>query len=129
MLPLCREEGVGVLPWSPLARGWLARPPDEKRATARGGEDTYADRLYEDFPEADDVIARVGRVAENRGVSRARVALAWLLRQPGVTAPIVGATKPEHLDDAVAAVGLELTDEEAALLEEPYRPRPVRGHE
>ncbi|MGH7540290.1 MAG: aldo/keto reductase [Gemmatimonadota bacterium] len=128
MIPLCREEGIGIIPWSPLARGWLTRPPAEKVATARGEEDVFATRLY-DFPEADEIIRRVGQVADERGVSRARVALAWVLGRPGVTAPIVGATKMSHLEDAIAAVELELDEEEVARLEEPYPPRPVRGHE
>jgi len=127
MLPLCREEGVGVLPWSPLARGWLARPAHEKETTERGVTDTFQERLY-DFSEADRIIERVGEVAVERGVSRAQVALAWLLSRPGVTAPVVGATKPRHLADAVAAVELELTEGEIARLEEPYPPRPIRGH-
>lgn len=127
MIPLCEEEGVAVIPWSPLARGWLARPPGEKRATDRGEEDTYAPRLY-DFDEADEIIRRVGQVAEARGVSRARVALAWLLSRPAVTAPIVGATKMEHLEEAIGAVDLELDEEEVRRLEEAYPPRPVRGH-
>ncbi len=128
MLPLCRDEGVGVLPWSPLARGWLARPSGQEKATARGEQDDYAEELYRDFPEADRVVERVGEIAAARGVRRARVALAWLLSRPGVTAPVVGATKLDHLEDAVAAVDLELTDREIERLEEPYRPRPVRGH-
>ncbi len=128
MLPLCREEGIGVLPWSPLARGWLARPPEAKEATARGETDDYTDRLYTDFPDADEVIRRVGEVAEDRGATRAQVALAWLLGNDAVTAPIVGATKTEHLEEAIGAVGLELTAEERTRLEEPYTPRPIRGH-
>ena len=128
MMPLCREEGIGVLPWSPLARGWLARPPEKKTGTARGEQDEYAPRLY-DFDEADDIIRRVGEMAQERGVSRAQVALAWLLSKPGVTSPIVGATKMPHLEDALAAVEVELSQEEVERLEEPYPPRPVRGHE
>jgi len=128
MMPLCRQEGVGVLPWSPLARGWLARPRTEKDATDRGEVDEYALRLY-DFPEADEIIRAVGEVADARGVSRAQVALAWLLGRDGVTAPIVGSTRPEHLDEAVEALGLSLTEEEQERLEAPYPPRPVRGHE
>jgi len=127
MIPLCTDEGIGILPWSPLARGWLTRPPDRREATARGGSDDYADRLY-DYPEADDIIERVGAVAESRGVSRAQVALAWLLAKPEVTAPIVGATKMGHLEDAIAALDVELSNEEITRLEEPYPPRPVRGH-
>lgn len=128
MLRLCDEEGIGVIPWSPLARGWLARPPSEKTATDRGEEDSYSPRLYDD-PQSDTIIERVGQVAEDRGVSRAQVALAWLLQRPEVTAPIVGATKMDHLEDALGAVDVELTDAEVELLEEPYEPRPVRGHE
>ena len=128
MLRLCEEEGIGVIPWSPLARGWLARPPSEKKATDRGEEDTYSPRLYDD-PQSDAIIERVGQVADERGVSRAQVALAWLLRRPEVTAPIVGATKMDHLEDALDGVDVELTDDEVELLEEPYAPRPVRGHE
>jgi len=128
MMPLCREEGVGAIPWSPLARGWLTRPPSDKESTSRGESDDFARRLY-DFPEADEIIRRVGQVAEDHGASRAQVALAWLLAQPGVTAPIVGATKMDHLEDALGALDLELTDDEIDLLEEAYPPRPVRGHE
>lgn len=115
-------------PWSPLARGWLARPPSDKKATDRGEEDSCSPQLYDD-PQSDTIIERVDQVAENRGISRAQVALAWLRHQPAVTAPIVGATKMEHLEDAIGAVDVELTDHEIELLEEPYEPRPVRGHE
>jgi aryl-alcohol dehydrogenase (NADP+) len=127
MLPLCREEGVGVIPWSPLARGWLARPVDAREATDRGTEDDYARRMY-DFPERDEIVRRVGEVAGERGVSRARVALAWLLGKEGVTAPIVGSTKAAHLEDALEALELELTEEEIERLEAPYPPREVQGH-
>lgn len=127
MIPLCRELGVGILPWSPLARGYLTRPPEEKEATARGGVDDYARKLY-GSAEADRILDAVGRVAEARGVSRAQVALAWLLSKPDVTAPIVGATKLQHLEDALAAVELALEPEEVELLEAEYRPRPVLGH-
>jgi aryl-alcohol dehydrogenase-like predicted oxidoreductase len=124
MLPLCVDQGIGVIPWSPLARGRLARPWDEE--TARSETDEFGRRLYGDDDRA--VADRVGQVAEARGVPRAQVALAWLLGRPGVTAPIVGATKPGHLADAVAAVGLHLTADEVRLLEEPYRPHDVRGY-
>ena len=127
MMPLCREEGIGVIPWSPLARGWLTRPAKKKDATSRGETDDFASRLY-DFPEADDIIRAVGEIADARGVSRAQVALAWVLGRPGVTAPIVGATKMAHLDDALAALDIELDEDEVARLEAPYPPRPVRGH-
>ena len=128
MMPLCREEGIGVLPWSPLARGFLAgnRKRGERSATAREQSDTFAHDLY--YSDADyDVVDRVVEVAAAKGVAPAQIALAWLLRQPGVTAPIVGASKMEQLDQAVAAVGVRLTDEEAARLEEPYVPHAVLG--
>ena len=127
MMPLCREEGVGVIPWSPLARGHLARPLEERKATTRAKTDDYARGLY-DFPESEEIIRRVGQVASERGVSRARVALAWLMGKDAVTAPIVGATKLDHLEDAIGAVEVELTDEEMERLEEPYPPREVQGH-
>jgi 1-deoxyxylulose-5-phosphate synthase len=127
MLPLCREAGVGVIPWSPLARGRLARPPGEA-GTARAGSDAFGSTLYRDAEEADRAIQEaVGRVAEARGASRASVALAWVLAQPGVSAPIVGASKPGHLEDAVAALDLVLSAEELAALGAPYRPRAVAG--
>ncbi len=126
MIPQCRDMGVGLIPWSPLARGHLARSADQRTATGRGGNDPYADELYEHANAA--IIDVVGEIAELRGVSRAQVALAWLMSRPGVTAPIIGATKVHHIDDAVAAVGLELTDDEVARLEAPYRPREVVGH-
>ena len=128
MMPLCREEGIGVLPWSPLARGFLAgnRKRGERSATKREASDTFAHDLY--YGDADyDVVDRVVEVAAEKGVAPAQIALAWLLRQPGVTAPIVGASKMEQLDQAVAAVGVRLTDEEAARLEAPYIPHTVLG--
>lgn len=127
MIPLCRELGVGVLPWSPLARGYLTRPAGSREATPRGEVDDYARKLY-GSDEADRIIDAVGRVAEARGVTRAQVSLAWLLSSPHVTAPIVGATKMHHLDDALAATTLVLEAEEVELLEAEYRPRPVLGH-
>ena len=129
MLPLCREEGVGVIPWSPLARGLLAgaRPPSEKGDTTRGQSDSYTPLLYGQ-PGDDQVISALKRVADQRGQSPARVALAWLYGNPAVTAPIVGATRLSHLDDAIAAVELTLAPEERAALEAPYRPHDVRGH-
>jgi aryl-alcohol dehydrogenase-like predicted oxidoreductase len=128
MLPLCRSEGIGVIPWSPLARGRLARPSTGAPATERAGADPFAESLYR-RSEADDraVVDRLGEVAAARGLPRAQVALAWLLRKPGVTAPIVGATRPEHLGDAVAALAVKLSDEEMRRLEEPYVPHPVAG--
>jgi 1-deoxyxylulose-5-phosphate synthase len=128
MIPLCLDQGVGVIPWSPLARGLLAgtRERGGERRTVRAGADPLADEMYE---EADfDVVDAVRSVAGERGVPPAQVALAWLLGRPAVSAPIVGATKLDHLDDAVAAVDLTLTAEEVARLEAPYRPHPVIGH-
>ena len=127
MMPLCREEGVGVIPWSPLARGHLARPLEERKSTRRAKTDDYARGLY-DFPASEEIIRRVGEIASERGVSRAQVALAWLMDKDAVTAPIVGATKLDHLEDAIGAVEVELTEEEMERLEEPYPPREVQGH-
>jgi 1-deoxyxylulose-5-phosphate synthase len=125
MLPLCVDEGVGVIPWSPLARGRLTRAWDE--ATHRSGLDQFGRSLYQQ-PDSDrQVVDAVGKVAEARGVPRAQVALAWVLSRPGVAAPIVGATRLEHLTDAVAAVDLRLDDDEVAELEAPYTPHPVAG--
>jgi aryl-alcohol dehydrogenase-like predicted oxidoreductase len=126
MHPLCLDQGVGVIPWSPLARGRLARLPEERRTT-RSHSDPYADRMY---TEADDAVVRaVADVAKARGLPMAQVGLAWMLGKDVVTAPIVGATKPGHVEDAVAAVGIRLTEEEVAALEAPYVPHPVLGHE
>lgn len=131
MNKLCVEEGIGLIPWSPLARGFLMgnRTPEGKSgATTRAKSDTYSKSMYyaqEDFKIVDEVTA----LAKERGVSNAQVALAWLLGKPGVTAPIIGATKMAHLEDAVAAVELRLTDEEVARLEEHYVPHRVLGHE
>lgn len=128
MLPLCRAEGVAVLPWSPLARGFLAgnRRKGESGATARARGDDFARELY--YRDADFAIAeRVVEVAAARGVNPVQVALAWILRQEGVTAPIVGATRLEQLDELVAALDLTLTDEECRRLEEPYVPHAVLG--
>jgi 1-deoxyxylulose-5-phosphate synthase len=126
MIPQCQDMGVGVIPWSPLARGMLAgtRTRDGQRRTTRAASDSFADHLYTD--DDFEIVDRVAEVARERGVSPAQVALAWLLHQPGVTAPIVGATKLAHLEDAIAAAELTLSEEEAARLEEPYRPRAVR---
>ncbi len=126
MLPLCADQGVGVIPWSPLARGRLTR--DWEEATKRSETDAFGSTLYD--PESSDktVVQRVGEVAAERDVPRAQVALAWMLSKPVVTAPIVGATKMQHLEDAAAAVDLELSPEEIARLEEPYVPHSVAGH-
>jgi aryl-alcohol dehydrogenase (NADP+) len=124
MLPLCLDQGVGVIPWSPLARGRLTRPWDT--ATARTETDEFGGTLYRDEDAA--IVAKVLDVAERRGVSAAQVALAWVMAQPGVTSPIVGVTRPEHLDDAVCAVDLELTDAELEELSAGYVPRGIAGH-
>ena len=127
MLPLCREEKIAVIPWSPLARGRLARPR-QGESTRRLETDAFGKSMYSRTEEADHkVIDRLGKVAEQRGVSRAQMALAWLLAKPGVTSPIVGATKPHHLQDAVAALAIKPTAEEMHALEEPYVPHPVLG--
>ncbi|WP_138761149.1 aldo/keto reductase [Modestobacter altitudinis] len=123
MLPLCADEGIGVIPWSPLARGRLTR--DWDASTTRSETDEFGSKLYNDADQV--IVERVAEVAEARGVPRAQVALAWLLSKPVVTAPIVGVTKDRHLDDAVAAVDLELTPAEIARLEEPYTPHAVVG--
>jgi len=130
MIPLCRDEGIGLIPWSPLARGFLAgnRRREGRGETSRARTDDFAHRLY--YNDGDfEVVDRVGEIAGARGVSHAQVALAWLLHQPGVTAPIVGASKPHHLEDALAAPGLKLDDSELKALAEPYRPHPVLGHD
>jgi aryl-alcohol dehydrogenase-like predicted oxidoreductase len=129
MLPLCIDQGVGVIPWSPLARGMLAgnRTRGGERLTTRAGSDPFGDYLY-DQPTDFDVVERVVEVAGERSVPPAQVALAWLLHKPGVTAPIVGATKPAHLEDALAGEQLALSAQEIARLEEPYVPHPVLGH-
>jgi aryl-alcohol dehydrogenase-like predicted oxidoreductase len=128
MMGLCEAEGIGVIPWSPLARGRLARPWDERAGTERAGSDEFGKTLYASTEEADRaVVDRVGEVAAARGVPRAQIALAWLLNKPAVTSPIIGATKPHHLEDAVAALSINLTPEEMTRLEEPYVPHPVLG--
>ncbi|MCA2202170.1 aldo/keto reductase [Streptomyces sp. BSE7F] len=124
MLPLCADQGVGVLPWSPLARGRLTR--DWGVTTERSATDRFGSTLYQEGDRA--IVEAVARVAEARGVPRAQVGLAWLLHQDTVTAPVVGAAKPSHIEDAVAAVDLALTDKELEELAEPYTPHPVAGH-
>jgi aryl-alcohol dehydrogenase-like predicted oxidoreductase len=129
MIPQCTDQGVAVLPWSPLARGLLAgnRTREGERLTTRAQTDAFGDSLY--TPEIDfAVVDRAAEVAQARGVPPAQVALAWLLHKPGVTAPIVGATKLAHLEDAVAAEQLTLDDAEIARLEEPYVPHAIAGH-
>jgi aryl-alcohol dehydrogenase-like predicted oxidoreductase len=127
MLPLCADQGVAVIPWSPMARGKLTRAWTDE-GTARSGTDEFGKTLYVGEDESDHrIVDAVGEIAGRRGVSRAQVALAWVAGNPTVTAPIVGATKPHHLTDAVAALGLELTGDERERLESDYRPRPVSG--
>ena len=129
MMPLCREEGIGVIPWSPLARGFLAgnRRGTERGDTVRAQTDAFAHEMYyadDDFTIAD----RAAALAERRGVQPTQVALAWLLSRPGVTAPIIGASKLRHLDEAVAALRVRLEPEEVRFLEEPYAPHRILGH-
>ena len=130
MIPLCVDQGVGVTCWSPLARGWLtgSRTREGDRRTVRARSDPFADSLY-GRPGDFEVVDRLAEVAGEREVSAAQVALAWLLQRPGITAPIVGATKLQHLDDALQAERLTLSPVEMARLEEPYVPHPVLGHE
>jgi 1-deoxyxylulose-5-phosphate synthase len=126
MLPLCEAEKIGVIPWSPLARGRLTRDWDE--TSERSQTDEFGKTLYTATAEADrKIVERVAEVAANRGIPRAQVALAWVLQKSPVSAPIVGATKPHHLDDAVAALSVKLTPEEISMLEQPYMPHPVLG--
>ena len=129
MLPLCRAEGIGVIPWSPLARGFLTgnRSSQDYIESKRAKTDDYAQHLY--YRDTDfDVVARVVDLAERRDVKPAQIALAWLLHQEGVTAPIIGASKMFHLEDAVAALDIELSEKDVDYLEEPYQPHPVLGH-
>jgi aryl-alcohol dehydrogenase (NADP+) len=129
MIPLCLDQGVGIIPWSPLARGFLcgARTREAPRVTSRAQTDTYADGLY--FTEMDfQILDAVLEVSEARGLKPAQVALAWMLSLPWVDAPIIGSTKAHHLEEALAALDIKLTDEETARLEAPYGPRPVLGH-
>jgi len=129
MMPLCREEGIGVIPWSPLARGFLAGNRDKahRGETLRAKSDDFAHKLY--YADADFTIAdRVVALAERRGLKPAQIALAWLLGKPGVTAPIVGASKLSHLDDALGALDIRLDGDEITSLEELYQPHPVLGH-
>ena len=129
MLPLCRDQGIGVIPWSPLARGFLAgnRTPDKSGETTRSKSDDFAHSMY--YHDSDfKVVDRVLELANRRGTRPAQIALAWMLHQPGITAPIIGASKPHHLQDAVAALDIKLSDDERHLLEEPYQPHPVLGH-
>ena len=125
MIPLCLDEGIGTIVWSPLARGRLARAWDDAKATARSGNDGFADMLYTPLTEQSDhaIIDAVGAVAQARGVKRAQVALAWLRSKPVVTAPLVGASTVRQIDDAAASLDIELSDAEIRALEAPYTPR------
>lgn len=123
MLPLCVDQGVGVIPWSPLARGRLTRPWDT--VSARSETDEFGQSLYHDSDKA--IVEQVEAVAHRHGVPAAQVALAWVLAKPGITSPIVGVTKPHHLSDAVAALDVKLTEDDMAALEEPYTPRAIAG--
>ena len=128
MMGLCLAEGIGVIPWSPLARGRLTRPWTEEPPTKRAGTDQFGRTLYKGGEASDrEIVAAVQRVAEARGATMAQVALAWVLVRPGVTAPIIGASKMAHLEDALAAMALRLTTEEVAALEAPYTPRRIAG--
>jgi 1-deoxyxylulose-5-phosphate synthase len=130
MLGLCLAEGIGVIPWSPLARGRLARPWESRTSTTRSQIDEYGKSLYDATEEADRrVIDRVGEIAKARKVPRAQIALAWLLHKPAITAPIVGATKLQHLEDAIAALKIKLSDAEMKALEAPYVPHAIVGFE
>ncbi len=129
MMPLCLDLGVGVIPWSPLARGFLAgnRTRDDRRPTTRSASDAFADEMYYE-PYDFDVVVRVVELANQYGVTPAQIALAWLMHKPGITAPIIGASKMTHLEQAVKAVKMELSAEDMAYLEEPYRPHAILGH-
>ena len=130
MLGLCLAEGIGVLPWSPLARGRLTRAWESQSSTTRSQTDEYGKQIYSGTEEADKpVVDRVGEIAEARGITRAQIALAWLFHQPAVTAPIVGVTKPHHLEEAVGALAIKLSEAEIEALEAPYVPHPVVGFE
>jgi aryl-alcohol dehydrogenase (NADP+) len=123
MLPLCLDQGVGVIPWSPLARGRVTRPWDAQ--TARTETDEFGRSLYGEDTKV--IVERVAAVADERGVTPAQVALAWVSKHPAVTAPIIGATKPHHLEEAVTSVDIRLTSEELRALEAPYTPKQTRG--
>jgi len=130
MIPFCLEEGVGIIPWSPLARGFLTgtRKPGDHQSTTRAQTDDYAQSMY--YRHSDfDVVAQVIDLAERRDLTPAQIALAWLLHKPGVTAPIIGASKSGHLEQAIAALDVQFSQEEIALLEETYQPHPVLGHD
>ncbi|HTC13146.1 MAG TPA: aldo/keto reductase, partial [Chthoniobacterales bacterium] len=129
MNPLCRAEGIALIPWSPLARGFLAgnRRSEDKGETVRAKTDQFAHGLY--YKEGDfEVVDHVTEMAQKRGIANAQVALAWILHQPGITSPIIGATKAHHIEDAIKAAELKLTQEELDYLSAPYKPHPILGH-
>lgn len=127
MIPLCQDQGIGLIPWSPLARGRLARPW-QSESTKRSQTDRFGNTMYSKTEEADRIVVeRLTQLSKQLDVPQATLALAWMLSKPGVAAPIVGATKPHHLDDAVAALSVKLSPEEIASLEAPYIPHPVLG--
>lgn len=127
MNPLCVKEGIGLIPWSPLARGVLAG--NKKAQTTRARTDDFTRKLYDKAEQADgQVLDRLDELSRARGISPARLALAWLLHQPAMVAPIVGASKPQHLDDAIAAIDVKLSPDEIARLNEPYVPHAIAGH-
>ena len=129
MIPFCRDQGIALIPWSPLARGFLAgnRSRDKKGETTRSTTDPFAHEMYYQ-PSDFAIVDRVSELAQKRGASNAQIALAWILHQPGITAPIIGASKPHHLDDALSALAIKLSDGEIKSLEELYVPHPVLGH-
>jgi aryl-alcohol dehydrogenase (NADP+) len=129
MIPLCTDQGIGLIPWSPMARGFFAknRTRDGSGKTARAKNDPFANQLYfreEDFTVAD----RANEVADSRGVTGSQIALSWILSKPYVTSPIIGATKMDHLEQAIAALDIQLSADEVKRLEEPYKPHPILGH-
>jgi aryl-alcohol dehydrogenase-like predicted oxidoreductase len=127
MLPLCKDQNIAVIPWSPLARGVLTRKPEERNETIRAQTDAFGKSLYTEDADM-EIVKRVTAVAEQYKVPNAQVALAWMLTKPVITSPIIGASKPKHLEDAVAALSLKLSDEEIKALEEPYKPHAIQGH-
>ena len=129
MIPLCRDQGVGIIPWSPLARGFLAgnRTRDKEKGTARAKSDGYAHDMYYQEPDF-DILDHTTELAKRHGVTPAQIALAWILHKPGITSPIIGASKMRHLDEAIAAIDIQRNDDEITDLEERYQPHPVLGH-
>lgn len=128
MIPLCLEEGIGLIPWSPLARGFLAgnRNPDSRGETTRAKTDDFAQKLY--YRPSDFVVVdRLSEIAKKRAVHNAQIALAWILSKPGISSPIIGASKMQHLDQAITALDIHLDESEIKALEEPYEPHPVLG--